>query len=172
MVSIIGNLNTADAFTEIQFPDGRILRLPTAMLEAERAVEGAKGSSTSGQGTMIVPVIEEQLEITKRTVDTGKVSLETTVETFDVTIDEPLAVTSWNVERVAFGHVVQTVPPVREEELTTIYPVLEERLVWAKELILVEEIRVTRESSERRVPQIVTLRREHIDIQRKNLGGS
>ena len=172
MLSILGTLNTAEALTELQFSDGRILRLPTAMLEAERAVEPLKDTSTSEEGTTIVPLIEEQLEITKRTVATGKVLLETTVEAYDVTVDEPLVVNSWKVERIAFGHVVPTVPPVREEALTTIYPVLEERMVVTKELVLVEEIRVTREISERRDPQTFTLRREHMEIQRKNLLGS
>ncbi len=167
MLSILGNLNTTEALTELKFPDGRIVRLPTAMLEAEQAAKPSDNSSTSEEGTTVVPLIEEQLEITKRTVTTGKVLLETTVEAYDVTVDEPLAVTSWKVERIAFGHVVQAVPPVREEGLTTIYPVLEERMVLTKELVLVEEVRVTCEPSERRDPQTFTLRREHIDIQRK-----
>jgi uncharacterized protein (TIGR02271 family) len=171
MLSILGQPNHNEALTELHFSDGRIVRLPTAMLEAEQAVEPA-GDTSREEGTTLMPLIEEQLEITKRTVVTGKVLLEKTVEAYDVTLDEPLAVSSWKVERVVLGHVVQTAPPVREEDLTTIYPVLKERMVLTKELLLVEEIRVTREFSERRDPQTFTLRREHLDIQRKDLVGN
>lgn len=101
-----------------------------------------------------------------------RILLEKTAEAYDLTLDEPLAVSSWKVDKVVLGHVVQTAPPVREEDLTTIYPVLKERMVLTKELVLVEEIRVTREFSERRDPQMFTLRREHLDIQRKDLVGN
>lgn len=169
MLSILGALNATEALTELEFPDGRIVCIPTAMLESTQAVDPVQDTPTSEKDPTLVPLIEEQLEITKQTVITGKVRLETSVEAYDVTVDEPLAVGTWKVERVALGHVVQAVPTVREEDLTTIYPVLEERMVLTKELILVEEIRVTRESSERRDPQTFTLRREHVDIRRTDL---
>ena len=169
MLSILGNLDASEALTELQFSDGRIVCLPTAMLKAEQANEPAANAPSREEGVTLVPIVEEQLGISKRTVATGKVLLETTVEAYDVTVDEPLAATSWKVERVALGHVVQAAPAVREEDLTTIYPVLEERMVMTKELVLVEEIRVTRETGERRNPQTFTLRREHLDIQRKDL---
>lgn len=171
MLSILGNLNTAEAVTELRFSDGRIVRLPTVMLEGESSTAHAGDVRPREADTAVMPLIEEGLEITKRTVPTGRVLLEKTVETYDVTLDEPLAVTSWTVERVPRGYVVETAPSVREEDLTTIYPILEERMVLTKELVLVEEVRVTRESSERRDPQTFTLRREHLDVQRKDLIG-
>lgn len=172
MLSILGDLNTAEAHTELCFSDGRIVRLPTAMLRAESAAPFAEETRPHEEDAMLLSLNEEQLEVTKRTVDTGKVLLEKTVEAYDVTFDEPLSVASWKIERVALGHVVEIPPPVREEALTTIYPVLEERMVLTKQLILVEEIRVTRATSERRDPQTFTLRREHLDIQRKDLVGT
>ena len=168
MLLVLGNLNTTEAVTELQFADGRILHVPTAMLEAEQAPEST-GSTPSQEAGMLVPLVEEQLKVTKRTVATGKVRLEKKVEAYDVTFDEPLAVSTWKVERVPLGQVVATAPPVRQEGQVTIYPLVEERMVLTKELILVEEIRVTREISERRNPQTVTLRREHLNIEREEL---
>ena len=83
-------------------------------------------------------------------------------------LDEPLAVEQWKVERVAKHEVVEEAPPTRREGETTIYPVVEERLVLTKELVLVEEIHVTRAVSERRDTQTVVLRRETLQVEREN----
>lgn len=176
MLSILGSLDTTEAVTEVQFSDGRIVRLPTAMLEPEQVPVSLEARSmeeaTSQQDTMSLPLVEEQLEIQKRTVATAKIRLEKTVEAYDVTVDDPLAVSSWKVERIALGQVIEAVPSVREEGLVTIYPVVEERMVLTKELVLVEEIRITREASERQSPQTFTLRRERVNIEREELAAS
>ena len=174
MLSIVGELNVTEAVTDLQFANGCIVRVPTAILQSGLgAVSAGEAVLPQEEGTRVsvIPVIEEQLELTRRTVVTGKVLLEKSVEAYDVTLDEPLAVNSWRVERVPMGHVVQTIPATRQEETTTIYPVLEERMVLTKELVLVEEIRVTRAVSERRDPQTFTLRREHLDVSREDVAG-
>ncbi|MGI4826968.1 MAG: DUF2382 domain-containing protein [Janthinobacterium lividum] len=61
-------------------------------------------------------------------------------------------------------------PATRQEDLVMIYPVVEERLILTKELLLVEEIRVTREISERHDTQIVTLQRELLSVERHSAG--
>ncbi len=168
MLSILGNLDTTEAVTELRFSDGRIVRLATTLLNAEETTMPVAEASAP-QDTVLVPVLEEQLEIAKRTVLTGKVRLEKSVEAYDVTVDEPLAVTSWKVERIPLGQVVHAAPSVRQEGLITVYPILEERMVLTKELVLIEEIRVTRETSERQDPQTFTLRREHLDLEREEV---
>ncbi len=168
MLSILGELNTMEAMTELRFANGRIVSVPTALLEAEQGDAFAGTTAKLQEDGLRVPLVAEQLEVTKQTVVTGKVLLERTVDAYDVTVDEPLAVNSWTVERVPLGHVVQTVPAVRQENATTIYPLLEERMVLTKELVLVEEIRVTRAVSERRDPQTFTLRRENLQVRRED----
>ena len=168
MLSILGDLNTREAVTKLRFSDGRIVSIPTAMLEVEQGIALPDQTQKLQGDEVRVPLVAEQMDVTKQTVVTGRVLLEKTVEAYDVTVDEPLAVTSWTVERVPLGHVVQTVPAVREEYATTIYPILEERMVLTKELILVEEIRVTRAALERQVPQTFTLRRENLQVRRED----
>ena len=173
MLSILGNIDSAEETTELQFPNGRILRLPTAMLQEELPSEASDTSpSAEANGLTVVPLIEEQLQIGKRTVPTARVRLEKNVDTYDVRLDEALAIGTVRVDRVPFGHVVDTAPLTRQEGNTTIYPILEERLVLTKELVLVEEVHVTNEVAERRDTQVVTLRRERLDVSRDDLVGA
>ena len=170
MLSILGTIDSAEEITELHFPNGRILRLPTAMLQEERLRDASDITfAAETDGMTMVPLIEEQLEMSKRTVPTARVRLEKTVETHDVQLEEPLAVSTVRVNRVPFGHVVDTAPPMRHEGNTTIYPILEERLVLTKELVLVEEVHITNEVAERQHTQVVTLRRERLDVFRADL---
>jgi stress response protein YsnF len=57
-------------------------------------------------------------------------------------------------------------PQTRYEGETLVVPVLEEVLVTEKRLVLVEEIRITRVRDTHRQPQTVTLRKDHIEIER------
>ena len=168
MLSILGELNTREAVTELRFSDGRVVSIPTAMLAAEQGNALPEDNPTQQENGIRVPLVAEQLDVAKQTVVTGRVLLEKTVDAYDVTLDEPLAATSWTVERVALGQVVRTVPVVRQEDATTIYPILEERMVLTKELILVEEIRVTPAALERRAPRTFTLRRENLQVRRED----
>ena len=70
------------------------------------------------------------------------------------------------------GHLVEAPSAVRVEGDTTVYPILEERLVLTKELVLLEEVRVTTEISERRDLQVVSLRRERLDVVRQDVVGA
>ena len=116
----------------------------------------------------MVPIVEEQLTVGKRTVATGRIRLQKTVQEYQQALDEPLAVRTFDVERTVLNRPIDAVPEVRQEGDTTIYPLIEERLVLTKELILKEELRVTRRDSERRDTQVVTLRKEHITVERSS----
>jgi uncharacterized protein (TIGR02271 family) len=91
------------------------------------------------------------------------------VQEYQETLDEPLAVRTFDIERVALNQVVDSAPPVRTEGATTIYPVIEEQMVLTKQLVLKEEVRVTRRDTERRDHQVVTLRREHLIVEREKI---
>lgn len=169
MLAIVGELNAADVFTELQFANGRVVRLPTTLLKPEQPEESFEGTPSNQPNQIVVPLIEEQLEVSKRTVATRVVRLDKRVQAFDVRLDEPLAVVSWKVDRTAVGQVVEVAPPVRQEGDMTIYPILEEQLVLTKQLVLIEEVRVSREVFERRDTSTVTLRREHLDVEREEL---
>jgi stress response protein YsnF len=70
-----------------------------------------------------------------------------------------------SVERVPIGRAVTEPPPVREEGVL-IVPVLEERLIVTTELVLKEEIRITRKSRTETVREPVRLRTEQVQIER------
>jgi stress response protein YsnF len=69
-------------------------------------------------------------------------------------------------ERVPDGILIDETLPVREEGDVTIIPVMEERLVVRRELVLVEEVHITRRRETRALDQEVTLRRERVVVER------
>ncbi len=116
----------------------------------------------------IIPVIEEQVHISKRVVDTGGVRVHKHVIEREEVIDEPLRRDELDVRHVPIGQIIDAsnIPTARQEGDTFIVPVLEEVLVIHKQLRLKEEIHITRRQHEVHAPQTVTLKSERIDVQR------
>ena len=118
-----------------------------------------------------IPVTEEQLEIGKRTVETGgAVRVRKQVDEQQVQAQVPVARDTVDVERVPVGRVVDEAPAVRQEGDVTVVPVIEERLVTRKELVLVEEIRLTRRREVAQAQEDLTLRRERVVVERLDPG--
>lgn len=110
---------------------------------------------------------EEQLEIHRRTVDSGRpVRVRKQVEEQLVRAELALARELVEVERVPVGRVIDTAPPVRQEGDVTVVPVVAERLVSRKELVLVEEIRLTRRREQSTSQEDFTVRRERVVVER------
>ena len=166
-LSVVGNLDMGAPETELRFADGRTVRVPTALFQQKQAFGSVQQASFSGDETILIPLVEESFEVGKRTVETGKVHLRKSSEAHEVTTNEPLAVNSWKVERVPKNEVVAEPPAFRQDGNTTIYPLLEERLILTKQLVLVEEVHVTQEISERRDAQTITLLRETLSVERE-----
>jgi len=114
----------------------------------------------------VIPIIEEELDVRKRKVETGKVRITKIVREREELVDEPLLKEDVEVERVAINRMVDAPVPVRYEGDTMIVPVLEEMLVVEKRLVLKEELRITKRQSEFHLPQQVTLRSEEITVER------
>ena len=180
-----GRFDPAAPLTELRLEDGTVLRMPTVLLQDSRRTAAssairatalssadtpsptdAASRALTEPGRTVIPIMQEDLHVTTRTLPTGTVRLDKTVQTYQTALDEPLAVRTYDVERVVLNQPVDTAPSTREEGDTTIYPVVEEQAIVTKQLILREEIRVTRRDTERRDQQTVTLRREHIEITR------
>ncbi|HET9645188.1 MAG TPA: YsnF/AvaK domain-containing protein [Burkholderiaceae bacterium] len=131
--------------------------------------EGAEPTDADREGeraSVAMPVIEERLDIARRVVQSGAVRLRKVVHEEVVTVDEPGASQVTEVERIPMDRPVDTEVAVRHEGDTVIFPVVEERLVTRKQLVLVAEIRVTRCTRPRSEPQQVTLRREEVIAER------
>ena len=111
-------------------------------------------------------LVEEQLEVGKREVERGRVIVRTRVDTREEIAEIDLRQEEVSVERVPVGRPVEAAPPVREEDGVLIVPVLEERLVVTTQLVLKEEIRITKRSRTEHVREPVTLRSERAEVER------
>lgn len=153
----------------LRLASGERVEIPASLLASD--AEGyrctvAFGDLLEAGGRVVIPVVEEGVAVSKRARETGRVRLSKRVETREELVDEPLLREAVEVERVPVGRYVEAAPPVREDGATTVIPVLEEVLVIEKRLLLKEEIHVTRTRSEARDPQRVTLRTEHVEVER------
>lgn len=110
----------------------------------------------------IIPLVEEKLEISKRSVQTGTVRLRKLAEERTETIEVPLTSVRWQVEHVPVNLVVAEQPAIRQEGDTTVYPVMEERVTILRELVLLEEVRVTRSVVTTTEVSSYVLRREQL----------
>jgi uncharacterized protein (TIGR02271 family) len=116
--------------------------------------------------TTVIPVIEEELDVQKRALETGKVRVTKVVHEQETLVDEPLYHDEVEVERVLIDRVVDGPLPVRYENDTIIVPIMEEVLVVEKRLILKEEVHIHKRRVETHQPQQMTLRREEVCVER------
>ncbi len=121
----------------------------------------------ANETTLVIPVIEESLDISKELVETGVVRVHKSVREHEVAISEPLTSETVRVERVPMDVIVDRAPAVRTEGDLTVIPVVEEVLVTTKQLRLVEEVRITRVRSTHVHQQNVTLRAEDVTVERQ-----
>lgn len=133
-----------------------------------KAAASNDAANESGGNQIVVPVIEEMVEVRKQMVDTASVRIVKTVHEHEESVNEPLRRETVAVTRVPVDRVVDAASPPRNEGSTTIIPIYEERLVVQKQLVLKEELHVMRqETVDRDARQTVTLRREDVAIERR-----
>jgi len=114
----------------------------------------------------VIPVIQEQAKVFKRVVETGTVRISKKVREYDEIVDVPHFQEEVVVERVPLNKVIEIAPSVRTEGDLTIIPVVEERYVMEKKLILVEELHVRKERKESHHPQTVKVLKEEVEVER------
>ena len=147
--------------------DGSQITLPLSDLSWKGAGTWLLTDAVRDARGLVIPVVEERLEVSRERVETGRVRISKSVEAREVVVDDPLKRESVRVEHVPINQVVTgAVPQVREEGDVTVIPILEERVVTRTELVLVEEVRIHREHSEYHNPQRVTLRKEVVAVER------
>ncbi len=113
-----------------------------------------------------LPLVQEQLSIEKRTVETGKVRIRTVVEEKLARVAEDLERDDVTIERVPVNREVTEVPQIREADGVLIVPVLEEVVFVEKRLVLKEELHVRRNRKRERFEQAVQLKQMHAEVQR------
>jgi uncharacterized protein (TIGR02271 family) len=147
--------------------DGSQITLPLTDLSWKGAGTWLLTDAVRDARGLVIPVVEERLEVSRERVETGRVRITKSVEAREVVVDDPLKRESVRVEHVPINQVVTgAVPQVREEGDVTVIPILEERVVTRTELVLVEEVRIHRDHSKYNDPQRVTLRKEVVAVER------
>ena len=113
---------------------------------------------------IVIPVIEEQVSIGKSVIATGSVIIKKKVEEDSETVIVPLLHDEHSVEHVPVNVFVDELPSIRYEGDMIVIPVLKEILV--KRVLLVEEIRISRQSVQTNEEHTVQLRRETVSVER------
>jgi uncharacterized protein (TIGR02271 family) len=114
----------------------------------------------------VIPLFEERLAVSKQVVPTARVQVSRVTHSHEELVDELLSREKVEVERVAIGQPVETMPPVREEGEYLIIPVVEEVLKIERVLVLKEEVRIRRTQHTERYQERVTLRRQQAVVNR------
>ncbi|WP_420151902.1 YsnF/AvaK domain-containing protein [Spirosoma sp.] len=136
--------------------------------QMSRNKESVPAISALDSGTIVIPVIEEQIQIDKQIIETGTVRIAKQVFEEAQTVDIPVFREEVTVEHVAVYQYVDAAPAVRYEGETMIIPVLREVLVTEKRLLLVEEVHVTKRHITDQETQEVTLRKEEVIVERSD----
>ena len=119
-------------------------------------------------GEVVIPVLAEELTVTKRRVQTGGVRVRKLLHERQEVVDILLLKEHVDVRHVMIDREVDAPLPVRREGDTTIIPIVEEVLIVEKRLPLKEEIHITRHTRTERHQERVTLRHEEAQIEELN----
>lgn len=122
-------------------------------------------------GTQSLPLIEEQLSVSRERVSAGAVRVRVEEHRHDV----PVALSAFSdavqVERVPVEREVERVEPPRQDGDVLVVPVYEERIVVQRQLVLKEEWHIRRERRQQQWTETVALRRDEARIERRDAGG-
>ena len=119
-----------------------------------------------GELVEVIPVLEETIAVATRRRATGVVRISTHTEAVQEVAEAELDRYRVEVTRVPIGQFVDEVPSARAEGDVTVIPVVEERLVTVKQLVLVEELHVRHVLERVTVTESVTLRRQRAVVER------
>ena len=125
--------------------------------------------NTPAGETRKIPIIQEEVQITKEVVESGSVRISKSVHEVEEMYNIPISYEEHDVQRVTLNQLIDTAPPaIRYEGDTMIIPILREEVVVQKRLVLVEEVHVTKRQVEKTIQQPITLLKEELHVERSN----
>jgi uncharacterized protein (TIGR02271 family) len=132
-----------------------------------------KGPSVEEQEPRVIPLSREELSVTTRKIETGRVRVSTRMLEHTGLARADLHQDDVKVEHVPIGREIDAAPPIREEGDTIIIPIVQEIMVVETRLVLREEVRITRSRSVETFEQPVQLRTMVAEVERDEppLGG-
>ncbi|WP_426167384.1 YsnF/AvaK domain-containing protein [Sandarakinorhabdus sp. DWP1-3-1] len=118
----------------------------------------------------VIPLVEEELQVDKRAVETGRVRVHVRNDHHDVRVREELVRGNVDIERVTIDRRIDAVPDIQDLGHTIIIPIVEEVLVVEKRLMLREEIHIRRRARVDSHEETVTLTRQRAVVERVDSG--
>lgn len=162
----------------IEFDDGSQMIVPLEILAyqedggyylLDEKLEASESFDNPNADEMVIPVIQEELDIETENIVRQVVRVHKRVETREETVNTTLNHEEVIVERIPANSLIEeTVPKIRKEKGVLIIPVIEEVLVVEKRLLLKEEVRISKRRTKSTTPQKILLRREVVEIERKD----
>lgn len=116
---------------------------------------------------MRIPRVEEQVDIGRRQVETGRVHIGRSLHEHTETVEVPLRRDEVEVRRVRVDRPVDAPVPVRQEGDVTIVSLHDEIAVVHRQLVVTEELHIRKRVDEVRETHQVTLRGEQIEVDRQ-----
>ncbi len=115
---------------------------------------------------IVVPIMAEEAALTVQQIARGKVQVRTRFDTVEQIVEAPVMREELIIEHIPRNQSIQgDLPQIREENGVQIIPILEEVLVSRKQLLLREEVRISKRRVTENIPQAITLRYEVADIE-------
>jgi uncharacterized protein (TIGR02271 family) len=160
MVEALGEAQTAAAIATIKTRDST--SDPTS-----RDAEASQSVIERPDDTAKLQLFAEDLSVANETLETGRVRISTHTHEREALVDEDLAHERVEIETIPVNLQIDAVPEIRQEDDTTIVPVMEERLVVKRRLMLKEEVRIRRVRSTERHQETVKLRYQEAVVTRQ-----
>ena len=113
-----------------------------------------------------MPVVEEELHVSKRQAETDRVRVRTRVDERQVMVEEQLETGRLDIRHVPIDREVEAAPPSRWDGDVLIVPLVEERLVVEKRLFVTEELHIRRVAEREDVRIPTTLRSMRGEVER------
>ena len=113
-------------------------------------------------------LLTEELAVSKREVEAGKVRIERTTRTHTEPVDLELRRTRASVDRVPINLPVDEVPAIRQDGDVIVVPVVEETVEVIRRLILKEEVHIRVEDETERYHDDVELHHQEIQVSHIN----
>jgi len=135
-------------------------------LRTQLALDTDQGSVRVIGDETVLRLLEEELSVGRRTVETGRVRIHRATREVVQTIDEELFHDQHEIEAVSIGTFVDERPLIRETDDEIIIPIVEEVLVVERRLRLKEELHIRKKRVSERHREDVVLRVQEAHVSR------
>ena len=120
-------------------------------------------------GDDAVMLAEERLRLDRRRVPKARIRLSTVTEERVESATLDLTTETVEVTRIPANRPVDEAPPIVTEDDLTIIPIVEERMVLRRQLVVTGEIHIRKHRTQREVSVPTTLRRQVATVERHDL---